>query len=239
MCGQSETGEVAPQAKGNFFSHSLSGLPHAVILSAAKDDRPYLQMSDLYKQVRSAFLCISLLLENRGYRWFLLIQRPRTYGLYLRPDLLRPERHVDGFDAERGQGVQHGVDDGGGRAGGAALAYTLCAQRIEGRWRLDKGGQERWHLLCVGHGVVRERAGEQLAVIVVQCFLVERLADALGQRAVHLRVGQVVVEYVAAVVGCRVLQDVDVARLRIHLDDGDMRAGSVAGVGRAEVTPGG
>jgi hypothetical protein len=53
MCGQSDTGEVAPQAKGHFFSHSLSLQPSSQTLRAAKSDGLNLQMPTTLRKLIS------------------------------------------------------------------------------------------------------------------------------------------------------------------------------------------
>ena len=86
------------------------------------------------------------------------------------------------------------------------------------------------HLGDVGHQEVHERGVEQLARLVVGHPLVERAADALRDAAVDLALDDHRVDQVAAVVDDGVLQDLDLRRVRVGLDDHGVHA---VGEGRA------
>src|SRR5437588_8763960 len=53
-------------------------------------------------------------------------------GLYKRPDFLGFERHVNACDAEGGESVEDGVDDGWRRGNRASFAHAFRTQRIDG-----------------------------------------------------------------------------------------------------------
>src|SRR5207245_901098 len=117
------------------------------------------------------------------------------------PDARRRVGKVELIDAERPQRVDHGVGDAGDRADGPGLAHALDAERVARRRdRLV----EQLHLpehVRARHGVVHERAGEQLpARGLVDAVLDERLADTLQDAAVQLPLEQDMVDDAATVV---------------------------------------
>ena len=101
----------------------------------------------------------------------------------------------------------------------AALAHPLRAERRERGRRLDRAGLQRRHVERVRHVVVVEVRGQQLPVLVVDEVLVERGADRVHGRAVHLALDDLRVDPRAAVVDGRVVDDLDDAGLAVDLDD--------------------
>src|SRR5256885_173609 len=82
----------------------------------------------------------------------------------------------------------------------AGLAAALHAQRIV-RARRHRGVDvETGQVVGARHAVVHERAGHELAGIVVDAVLEQRLADALGDAAVHLALDDHRVDDLAEVV---------------------------------------
>src|SRR3989449_4951700 len=150
------------------------------------------------------------------------------------PHALATERHVEMTDAERRQRVHDGIDGGRRGADRRGLADALGAERVERRRRHGLSGRERRQVFGVRHGVVHERAGEQLAVLVVDEALDERLGDALSQASVHLARDDHRADANAAVVDRDEIAQGHVAGLAIHLDDGDVSAERVDELGRAE-----
>ena len=73
-------------------------------------------------------------------------------------------------------------------------------------------------MIRAGHRVVHERAGQQLAVLVVDERLVERPAEALGGAAPHLALDEGRVERPPDVLGDHVVEDGHLARLAIDPD---------------------
>ena len=113
-------------------------------------------------------------------------------------------------------------------AGEAAIVPAsptpLTPSRLTGDGRLGAVGLERRDLGRGGQRVVDERAGDQLAVLVVDDLLVQRLADAVGHAAVHLAVDQHRVDGRAAVVDRHPALDLDLAGLHVHVDHARVRA---------------
>src|SRR5207245_8896662 len=68
----------------------------------------------------------------------------------------------------------------------ARLADALDAERVGGGRCLGPVGREVRQVGGGGNQVVGQGGGQQVAVIVVDGLLVQRLRDALGQAAVHL-----------------------------------------------------
>ena len=121
------------------------------------------------------------------------------------PHVLRAGGHRDVADAETGQRVDDGVDDGRGGADRAGLADALDAERV-GRRRGD-GVAERDRRDVAGgrHHVVGQRGRLEVAVRVVDGLLEQRLGHALDDAAVHLAVDDQRVDLHAAVVDRDVL----------------------------------
>ena len=80
------------------------------------------------------------------------------------------------------------------------------------------------HHVRARHGVIHELAGDQLAVVVIDGLLPQRLADALRDAAVHLAVDDQRIHNVAAIVHRDVALDLDVAGVAIDFGDHDVRA---------------
>src|SRR5579883_116845 len=83
-----------------------------------------------------------------------LAQRSLASGVYLRPDFLWPERHIDGCDAERRERIQHRIHNRGWAANTPRLAHTFGPKRIPGRWRLDIGRDKRGELIGNRQGII-------------------------------------------------------------------------------------
>src|SRR3989337_1960995 len=139
------------------------------------------------------------------------LSRPRGSGvqpgeqLALRVPERGPEprgrqRHVEMRDPERGQRVDGGVDDGGRDADAAGLAHALGPERVARRGRAGLLDQDVRHLVGARNRVVHERAGQELAVTVVDHRLEERLPQPLGEAAVKLALGKERVDHGARVV---------------------------------------
>ena len=79
-------------------------------------------------------------------------------------------------------------------------------------------------MLAFGIAVVHQLAGDQLAVLVVDGLLVERLAQALHDAAVHLAIHEHRVDDVADIVHRHVAFDVHLPGVAIHFRHHDVRA---------------
>src|SRR5713101_2844055 len=141
-------------------------------------------------------------------------------------------RHRKGIDscAERIERVVHRVRNRGGRAEVAGLARALLAEGGErgGRAVIDDAQGRHFHR--ARDEVIHEGAGGELAVLGVGELLVERRADAVGDSAVGHAVDDVRIDHHAAVVAADVFRELGFRRVRIDLDQDDVRLEGVAGV---------
>src|SRR6185436_2179216 len=140
------------------------------------------------------------------------------------PDALGSQRHVDLLDAERREGVHHGVVDGRRRGNRPGLADALDAQRVYLGRRLRHPELEDGEPIGLRHDVVHHRARQQLPVLVVGGALPERLADALDDAAVDLALDDHGIDHAAAVVDGDVPLELDLAGLRVDAHDRDVGA---------------
>ena len=150
--------------------------------------------------------------------------------LQRRPHRLRGRRHGEILAADR---VGDGVDDRRRRRDRAGLAAALDAERIAtgiGRGRVDL---ERRQVVGARHAVVHERAGHELAVLVVDRALQQRLADALGDAAVDLALDDHRIDRRCRNHRPRSRPTISrLAGVRIDLDLADVAAGREGEVGR-------
>ena len=86
------------------------------------------------------------------------------------------------------------------------------------------GVAQRRHILGARHGVIHERAGDELAAVVVDRALHQRLADALRQRALQLALDDHGIERRAAIVDRGIGDNRHVSGIGIDLDLGDVTA---------------
>jgi hypothetical protein len=87
------------------------------------------------------------------------------------------------------------------------------------------GVAQHRHVLGARHGVVHERAGDELARVgVIDRVLHQRLAEAGGDAAVQLAFDDHRIERAAAIVDRGIAGDLDRAGRRIDLDLGDVHA---------------
>ena len=84
---------------------------------------------------------------------------------------------------------------------------------------------ERREIVGTRHAIVHERARLELAALVIDRVLVERLADALDQRAMDLALDDQRVDDAAEVVSAGEVDELDRAGLAIDFDLGDIGAG--------------
>src|SRR5713101_4770232 len=131
------------------------------------------------------------------------------------PQFLGPERHIEMTNAERLQCIEHRVHDTWRGTNGARLANSLSPHRIEWR-RCDRARQlvVRQHL-GLRHRVIHQSSSEQLAVFVVNDFLVERLRDPLSDAAVYLPLDQQRAYHASAIVDRNVADEFDHAGFRV------------------------
>src|SRR6266851_2877050 len=109
-------------------------------------------------------------------------------------------------------------------AGPAGLAATFDAERIRlRRYRMEDRDEIR-RIDRAREAVIHERAGEELALRVVERALQHRLADPLHHSAVDLPLDQQRIDDGAKIIDGKIFHHLDMAGLRIDLDLGDMTA---------------
>ena len=140
------------------------------------------------------------------------------------PDPLGGGRHDDVVDAERAQRVDDGVHDRRGRGDAAGLADALDAEHVARRGGLGAAGVEVRQVGRARDEVVDHRAGDEVALGVVDGLLVQRLRDALGEPAVDLALDDDRVDDLADVVDADVLADLGEPGLGVDLDRAQVRA---------------
>ena len=103
---------------------------------------------------------------------------------------------------------------------------------LDGHFVIGRVDLERRQVVGARHGVVHERAGHELAVLVVDRAFEQRLADALRDAAMHLALDDHRIDDDAEIVDRGPADDLGVAGLRIDLDLADVAAGREGEVGR-------
>jgi hypothetical protein len=171
---------------------------------------------------RSKSLTLGLVFVGRRPR--LEACRAGLRGLEGLPDARGGEGQVELANAEGGDGVEDGVDDGGRGADGAGLADAFDAERVVRRRGHGQVELEVGQHVGVRDGVVEQTGGQELAVFVADDALVERLADALGQAAGDLAVDDQRVDDGAAVVDGDQALEADVAAVEVDADNRHGRA---------------
>src|SRR5882762_2675154 len=146
------------------------------------------------------------------------------------PQVLGSDRGGGDARAERPERVLDGGDDGRRRGHGAGLPDALDAERVQRARRGEVSDPHRRDLPGRGHHVFQQRLHPGLALVVVGELLVERAADPLGHAAVDLSLDDAGIVQGTGVAGDAVIDDRDLPRLALDLDDGDVGA---AGEGRA------
>ncbi len=128
-------------------------------------------------------------------------------------------------DAERGERVEDGRDDGLRGTDRPRLADALAAELVGVGRPAEQGDIEVRQVHRVRQAVIHEGAAEQLATgRVMDHALAQRLADALCQAAMHLADRQQGVQHGAVIVDRGVAEQVDMAGVGIDLEFGDVHA---------------
>ena len=148
------------------------------------------------------------------------------------PDPLGGQGHFQAGYAQGAQRVDDGVVDAHGGGDGAGLADALDAQGVVGRRRHRGKGLDVGHQMGPGQRVVQHRAGQQLAVIVVDRALPEGLARALDHAAVDLPLDNHWIDLGAAVVHRHVAFQDNVAVVGVDADHRHVGAEGIGEIGR-------
>src|SRR5205085_12555039 len=151
------------------------------------------------------------------------------------PHPARQAGHVDVADPEVGDGVDDGVDEGGGATHAAALPDALAPDRVVGRGGDDLVQLEVRGLPCGRDHVVHVVGPDAVALGVERDHLVVRHGEGLGETAVQLALDDHRVDPDATVVDTDELEDVPLARLRVDLHRRDVDVERPGRVGRVVV----
>src|SRR6266498_3869887 len=144
----------------------------------------------------------------------------------------RQVRHREDIDrdAERIERVVDRVRDRGGRTEVAGFARAFLTERGERGGRAVIDDRHRRHFHRARDQVIHKGAARQLPILGVGELLVERRADAVGDAAVGHAVDDVRIDHHAAVVAADVFADRGLRRVRVDLDEHDVRLERVAGI---------
>src|SRR6266550_8606626 len=151
----------------------------------------------------------------------------RAGGAQRGPNALRRRRNLVDGDAERGEGIVDGIDDRRRRADGAALAQPLCLGDGRLRHGLEMMDLDRRDFPRGRRQIIRQARRENIAGVIVDDLLEQRVGDALGNAAVDLPVDDHRIDQTSGIFGNQKLFDHDAAGLHVDLDQGD-----VAGIGK-------
>ena len=90
----------------------------------------------------------------------------------------------------------------------------------------------------LGHGVIHEAAGEQLAILIVDHLFVERLRQPLGHAPMYLAIDDERINDIAAVVHGHKTVLCHIRRCQVDLDNTDVRAEGESGIAGLKATRG-
>jgi len=111
-------------------------------------------------------------------------------------------------DAELAQRIDDCIDGDGERRRGPAFAGRPNAERMGRRRHLADASVEERQSICPRHGVVHERARQQLSAPgIVKTLLKQRLPEALHDSAVGLAVDDQRIDGAAHVIDGRIFDD--------------------------------
>src|SRR6516165_5315222 len=96
---------------------------------------------------------------------------------------LRRDRHFKDTDANRCQRIRNRVEYRRRRADRAALTDTLGAGDARLSERFQMMDFDARDFGCGRHGIVSKRAGQHVALVVINHLFIERVGDALGDAA--------------------------------------------------------
>ena len=140
------------------------------------------------------------------------------------PNRFRFHRHIQMLHAKRRQRINDRADDRRRRADRSRFANAFYAERIHRRRRLRSIQLQPGNVRRPSAPRSPSTPGDQLALLVVNHFFIQRLTDRLHDAAVNLSVDQHRVDHLAAIIDRDVTQKLDVAGFAIDFDDDDVRA---------------
>src|SRR2546427_8303921 len=135
-------------------------------------------------------------------------------------------------DAKGTYRSHHRVHTGGCRADGPRLADSFDPQRIDRGRRFRAGQIQTRQIRGSGQSIIHQAAGEELAVLVVNYFLVKRLSQALDDSSLDLSIDEQWIDDFAAVIHRDVFFNSDFPSLRLDFHHTDVGAEGKGEVGR-------
>src|SRR5437764_12670428 len=102
------------------------------------------------------------------------------------PNRLRSDRHINVADAEGRESVNDGVYDCWRCADCSCFADTFDAHWVHVRRRLSTVKLEPGKHRSFRHGVVHQRACDELPLLVIDYLFIKRLTDCLNYAALNL-----------------------------------------------------
>src|SRR6516225_9663164 len=141
------------------------------------------------------------------------------------PDASGRERKFARLRAESAQRVRHGIGHHAAGSDDAALAGAFCAQRIDRRGVIfQDNSADVGEVAGGGDEIIGERAGQQLALLIVDEMLHHGAAEPLHHRADRLPVHRQGIDDAPAIRDHHVVDELDVAELGIDRHVGGMGA---------------
>src|SRR2546428_2764746 len=136
----------------------------------------------------------------------------------------RRDRHLADRNRQIRERVLDGVGDGWRTRDGAAFAHALDPELVDHRAMLDQLHFDRRQVVGARDRVIHERAGQELASVIVDHGLHQPSTDTLGGAPVELPLDDHRVDGASRVVDDEELQQPHGERLHIDLDDRGLHA---------------
>src|SRR5262249_35781085 len=134
--------------------------------------------------------------------------------------------------------VVDGVGDGRHDRDQRHFADALHALRVLWIWHFDHDGVDHRQVRTHWHAIVEEAGVIDLALLVVDVFLVQRPADALADAALELALDIARMNGAADVLDCGVADHSDDAQVDVDLHIGDVRTEAAFGAHGVELHTG-
>src|SRR4051794_5485657 len=134
------------------------------------------------------------------------------------PNVFRFDWHVEMRYAERRQGIDNRAHNRRCCADRSGFTDTFNSEWIDGRWCLRSIEFHPRNLRSARDRVVHQRAGYQLALLVINNFFKHRLAQRLNNPTVNLPVNEHWIDHLAAVVDSDVAKEIYIAGVTINFN---------------------